>query len=148
MAISLIRFSPIFSPPPIKGFTSRKSNAPKVKSKIVWIDMEMTGLDVQNDRIMEIACIITDNNLELMAEHPAIVINQPDTILNAMNEWCTTTHTNVNQIKCCSSNSIRSSNKSQYFRSLRYLDWIVSRMQAVNYKRSTSRRISITISNR
>lgn len=64
-------------------------------SKIVWIDMEMTGLDVHHDRIMEIACLITDSKLDIVAEHPKIVINQPDSLLNAMDDWCTKTHTEV-----------------------------------------------------
>lgn len=73
----------------------RKSIAPRAASKIVWIDMEMTGLNVDQDRIMEIACIITDKNLNIVAEHPPIVINQPDSLLDSMNEWCMTTHTEV-----------------------------------------------------
>lgn len=64
-------------------------------SKIVWIDMEMSGLDVRKDKIMEIACLITDNNLEVVAEHETIVVHQPDSVLEAMNEWCQTTHTKV-----------------------------------------------------
>lgn len=64
-------------------------------SKIVWIDMEMTGLDLQKDRIMEIACLITDNNLNVTAEHPSIVIHQPDSLLDSMNQWCKTTHGKV-----------------------------------------------------
>lgn len=61
--------------------------------------MEMTGLDVNKDRIMEIACIITDNNLSILAEHSSIVINQPDSLLDTMNEWCKTTHTKVSNAK-------------------------------------------------
>lgn len=72
-----------------------KSDAPRRMSKIVWIDMEMTGLNVRKDKIMEIACIITNNNLDILAEHPTIVIHQPDNLLNSMDEWCTTTHTKV-----------------------------------------------------
>lgn len=64
-------------------------------SKIVWIDMEMTGLNVHKDRIMEIACLISDNNLNVLAEHPTIVINQPNPLLASMNEWCKETHTKV-----------------------------------------------------
>lgn len=78
-----------------KVFPRYASNAPKTKSKIVWIDMEMTGLDVKNDRIMEIACIITDKYLNIVAEHPSIVVNQPNSLLDSMNEWCITTHTQV-----------------------------------------------------
>lgn len=60
-------------------------------SKIVWIDMEMTGLNLRKDRIMEIACLISDNSLNVLAEHPSIIINQPDTLLESMDEWCTKT---------------------------------------------------------
>lgn len=63
--------------------------------KIVWIDMEMTGLNVRKDRIMEIACLITDDKLNILAEHEAIIIHQPDSLLGEMNEWCQTTHTKV-----------------------------------------------------
>lgn len=59
--------------------------------------MEMTGLNVRRDRIMEIACLITDNNLNVLAEQPTIVIHQPDSLLNTMDEWCMTTHTKVNE---------------------------------------------------
>lgn len=71
------------------------SNAPRVMSKIVWIDMEMTGLNVHKDRIMEIACLISDNDLNVLAEQPSIVVHQPDSLLDSMNEWCQTTHKQV-----------------------------------------------------
>lgn len=71
------------------------SNAPRAMSKIVWIDMEMTGLNVHKDRIMEIACLISDNNLNVLAEQPSIVVHQPDSLLDSMNEWCQTTHKQV-----------------------------------------------------
>lgn len=58
--------------------------------------MEMTGLDLHRDRVMEVACLITDNELNVLAEQPSIVIHQPDALLNSMVEWCTTTHTKVN----------------------------------------------------
>lgn len=67
----------------------------KTMDKIVWVDLEMTGLDVLKDRIMEIACIITDSELNILAEHPSIVIHQPDSLLDSMDEWCTTTHKKV-----------------------------------------------------
>lgn len=66
-------------------------------SSIVWIDMEMTGLNYKHDRIMEIACLITDNSLNIIAEGPNLIINQPQSLLDGMNEWCTTTHTQVIQ---------------------------------------------------
>lgn len=74
----------------------QKSFAPRVMSKIVWIDMEMTGLNVRKDKIMEIACLITDNNLNIVAEQQQpIVIHQTNALLESMNEWCQTTHAKV-----------------------------------------------------
>lgn len=59
---------------------------------LVWIDLEMTGLDVDNCRIIEIAAIITDKNLNIIAEAEPIAIHQSDEILNSMNEWCIKVH--------------------------------------------------------
>ncbi len=54
---------------------------------LIWIDLEMTGLDTQNDVILEIATIITDSNLNIIAEGPNLAIFQHDEILNKMDEW-------------------------------------------------------------
>jgi oligoribonuclease len=59
---------------------------------LIWIDLEMTGLDPDNDRILEIATIVTDKNLQLLAEGPVLAIHQPDHVLSAMDEWCQRTH--------------------------------------------------------
>lgn len=59
---------------------------------LVWIDLEMTGLDPETERIIEMATIITDSELNLIAEGPVIAIRQPDSLLDAMDEWCTRTH--------------------------------------------------------
>ncbi|XP_065078969.1 probable oligoribonuclease isoform X2 [Ochlerotatus camptorhynchus] len=59
---------------------------------LVWIDLEMTGLDVEKDRIIEIACIVTNKNLEILESGPDVVIHEPDEILAAMNEWCQVNH--------------------------------------------------------
>jgi oligoribonuclease len=61
-------------------------------NRLIWIDLEMTGLDTQNDSIIEIATIVTDSNLELVAEGPAIAIAQPAARLQAMDEWNTRQH--------------------------------------------------------
>lgn len=68
---------------------------PRRMSSIVWMDLEMTGLNYKHDRIMEVACLITDNSLNIIAEGPHLIINQPQTLLDGMDEWCTTTHTKV-----------------------------------------------------
>ncbi|QSP94583.1 oligoribonuclease [Marinobacter salinisoli] len=60
--------------------------------RLVWIDLEMTGLDPEQERIIEMATIITDSQLNLVAEGPVIAVHQPDSLLDAMDEWCTKTH--------------------------------------------------------
>lgn len=59
---------------------------------LVWIDLEMTGLSPEKDRIIEIATIITNSNLEIVAEGPVMAINQPESMLAGMDEWNTRTH--------------------------------------------------------
>ncbi|MCG8007423.1 MAG: oligoribonuclease [Candidatus Thiodiazotropha lotti] len=56
-------------------------------SNLIWIDLEMTGLDTLQDEIIEIATIVTDVNLNILAEGPVIAIHQPQTVLDAMDEW-------------------------------------------------------------
>ena len=59
---------------------------------LVWIDLEMTGLDPEKERIIEMATIITDSELNIVAEGPVIAVHQSETLLGAMDEWCTRTH--------------------------------------------------------
>ena len=59
---------------------------------LVWVDMEMTGLIPEVDRVIEIATIVTDSHLNVLAEGPVIAIKQPDAALEAMDEWNTRTH--------------------------------------------------------
>lgn len=59
---------------------------------LIWIDLEMTGLDPLEDRIIEIATIVTDKNLNILEEGPTLAINQSDDKLGAMDEWCTRQH--------------------------------------------------------
>ncbi|KAL9225990.1 hypothetical protein vseg_001851 [Gypsophila vaccaria] len=60
---------------------------------LVWIDLEMTGLNLEVDRVIEIACIITDGNLSNSVEGPDLVIHQTQECLDRMNEWCQEHHT-------------------------------------------------------
>lgn len=62
------------------------------KNNLIWIDLEMTGLDPDNDVIIEIATLITDAQLNPIAEGPTIAVHQPDHVLDAMDEWCTRQH--------------------------------------------------------
>jgi len=54
---------------------------------IVWMDLEMTGLDPNRERIIEIATVVTDGNLNPIKEGPELVIHQPDEVLDAMDDW-------------------------------------------------------------
>jgi oligoribonuclease len=60
---------------------------------LVWIDLEMTGLDSNKDVILEIATLVTNNDLVPLATGPQVVIHQPDDVLAAMSDWCKTHHT-------------------------------------------------------
>lgn len=62
------------------------------KQRLIWLDLEMTGLDPDSDRILEIATVITDANLVILAEGPVIAIHQPQAALDAMDEWNTKQH--------------------------------------------------------
>ena len=62
------------------------------RSNLVWIDLEMTGLDPDTDRILEIATVITDKDLIVLDEGPVCAIHQPDDVLEGMDEWNTRQH--------------------------------------------------------
>ncbi|MEM6581101.1 MAG: oligoribonuclease [Pseudomonadota bacterium] len=62
-------------------------------SNLIWVDMEMTGLNPERDVVIEIATIVTDSDLNTLAEGPVIALHQDDAVLEAMDEWNTTHHT-------------------------------------------------------
>lgn len=65
----------------------------KLRSDLmVWLDMEMTGLDVERERVIELAIVLTDSNLEWVADGPELVIHQSDELLAQMDEWNTEHH--------------------------------------------------------
>lgn len=63
-----------------------------MSGNLVWIDLEMTGLDPEKMVILEIASIVTDENLEIIEEGPHIVINHPENVLDRMEEWSRSHH--------------------------------------------------------
>ncbi|MBW0454417.1 MAG: oligoribonuclease [Candidatus Kinetoplastibacterium crithidii] len=60
--------------------------------RLVWVDMEMSGLDLYKERILEIAVLITDHNLDIISKGPVLVIKQNNNILDAMDKWNTSVH--------------------------------------------------------
>ncbi|OOF19653.1 oligoribonuclease [Salinivibrio sp. IB574] len=63
------------------------------ENNLIWIDLEMTGLDPDTHKIIEIATIVTDAQLNVLAEGPVLAISQPQSELDKMDDWCTRTHT-------------------------------------------------------
>ena len=61
-------------------------------SALIWIDMEMSGLNPETDRVLEVAIVVTDSQLNTVAESPALVVHQPDAVLDAMDNWNKSTH--------------------------------------------------------
>ena len=72
--------------------TAVAANANTDPQNLIWIDLEMTGLSPEHDRIIEIATVVTDKNLKVLAEGPMIAVHQSDELLDGMDEWNTRQH--------------------------------------------------------
>jgi len=68
------------------------AQVPQDKTPLVWIDMEMSGLVPERDRILEVAMVVTDSELNVIAEAPVYVLHQPEEVLEAMDSWNRATH--------------------------------------------------------
>ncbi len=65
---------------------------PSEERLLVWLDLEMTGLEPDRDVIMEIATVVTDSDLNVLAEGPCLAVHQPDAVLDTMDPWCIEQH--------------------------------------------------------
>ncbi len=61
-------------------------------NNLIWIDMEMSGLNPDTERILEVAIVVTDSQLNVLAEAPVLVVHQSDAVLDAMDDWNKSTH--------------------------------------------------------
>jgi len=82
-------------------------------ANLIWIDLEMTGLDTFNDYIIEIATIITDGELNTLAEGPVVAIHQSDEVLQAMDAWNTKQHTKSGLVQRVKDSSYTSADAEQ-----------------------------------
>jgi len=65
---------------------------PQDPNNLIWIDMEMSGLDPDTEKVLEVAIVVTDSQLRTVAEAPVLVVHQPDSVLDAMDDWNKSTH--------------------------------------------------------
>lgn len=72
--------------------SGNRSDMPQDQNNLIWLDMEMTGLNPDTDRIIEIAIVVTDSQLVTVAEAPVLVVRQTDAALDAMDNWNKGTH--------------------------------------------------------
>ncbi|CAG2111043.1 unnamed protein product [Medioppia subpectinata] len=96
---SITKLSPL-SLSSARGMSSAVSDL-LVGKKLVWVDCEMTGLDVNTDRLLEVAVIVTNGNLDTIKQLGPYVIKTSQTILDSMNEWCVKTHNESGLVKQC-----------------------------------------------
>ena len=85
---------------------------------LIWVDLEMTGLDPDSDVVIEIATIVTDSHLNTLAEGPVIAIHQSDAILDGMDEWNTTHHTRsglVDRVRASDMNEVEATRQTVAF---------------------------------
>jgi len=83
---------PICDNPMAQLSTKEDFPMPQDQNNLIWIDMEMTGLSPETDRIIEVAIVITDSNLNTVAEAPTLVVHQSDERLAGMDNWNKSTH--------------------------------------------------------
>lgn len=79
--------------PPLPKFNTEKhTSMAQDQNHLIWLDMEMTGLNPDSDRVIELAVVITDSELNTVAESPVLVVHQSDAVLDGMDAWNKGTH--------------------------------------------------------
>jgi len=94
-------------------------------NNLIWIDMEMTGLQPDSDRVMEIATLVTDPQLDVVATGPLLVVHQPDEVLDAMDTWNKSTHAKTGLI-----GRVRASTLSEAEAERRALEFLAAHVPA------------------
>ena len=95
------------------------------QNNLAWLDMEMTGLDPDRDRILEIAIVVTDAQLNTVAESPVLVVHQSDSVLEAMDDWNKSAHTRSGLIPKVKASTLAEAEVEQ-----RYLDFLAAHVPA------------------
>ncbi|KAL9900746.1 putative oligoribonuclease [Glossina fuscipes fuscipes] len=89
------------------SLSNKMAKASSSDAWIVWMDLEMTGLEVEKDQILEVSCLISDEDLVVKAEGPHIVINYPPDVFENMNEWCNMHHYESGLVDKCLKSQIK-----------------------------------------
>ncbi len=102
----------------------------KSKQNLIWIDLEMTGLDPENDLIIEIATVVTDKELTVLEDGPVFAIHQRDSVLAGMDDWNTRQHGESGLVERVKDSKISESEAEQKTLTFlrKYLDPVVSPM--------------------
>ncbi|GIW42974.1 MAG: oligoribonuclease [Candidatus Binatia bacterium] len=106
---SILPFTDADTSPELSAIGSHDNSQPVTNPRrdlLVWIDMEMTGLDPDRDQILEIASLITDSDLEIVAEGPVCAIHHPDEVFAAMDSWNREHHTESGLLDRCRTSGI------------------------------------------
>src|SRR5918992_4956181 len=98
---------------------------PADPNNLIWVDMEMTGLQPDCDRIIEIALLVTDPQLNVLATGPVLVVHQPDEVLGAMDSWNKSTHAKTGLIE-----RVRGSTLSEAEAERQALDFLAAHVPA------------------
>lgn len=88
---------------------------------LIWVDLEMTGLDPDHDHIIEMAILVTDSDLNILGQAPVLAVHQSDVVLSGMDEWNTRTHTQSGLIE-----RVRASTVDELQAQEMMLDFLVS----------------------